>query len=125
MNSKLTMVLRILLGLILLVFGLNKFFHFNFMQMPPMEGPPGEFMEALGKTGYMFPLIASTEIIAGALLLLNKWKGLALLFAAIISVNAIVFHLVLFPAGIGFAAVVAILNTILIYANWSTFKTLF
>lgn len=123
MNSKLTMVLRILLGLILLVFGLNKFFHF--MPMPPMEGAPADFMGALGKTGYMFPLIALTEIIAGALLLLNKWKGLALLFAAIISVNAIVFHLVLFPAGIGFAAVVAILNTILIYANWSTFKTLF
>ncbi len=123
MNSKLTMALRILLGLILLVFGLNKFF--QFMPMPPMEGAPAEFMGALGKTGYMFPLIASTEIIAGALLLINKWKGLALLFAAIISVNTIAFHLVLFPAGIGFAAVVAILTIILIYANWNKFKTLF
>lgn len=123
MNSKLTMVFRILLGLILLVFGLNKFF--QFMPMPPMEGAPAEFMGALGKTGYMFPLIASTEIIAGVLLVLNKWKGLALLFAAIISVNTIAFHLVLFPAGIVFAAVVAILTTILIYANWSKFKTLF
>ncbi|MBG7630563.1 MAG: DoxX family membrane protein [Bacteroidetes bacterium] len=123
MNSKVTMVLRLILGLILLVFGVNKFFHF--MPMPPMEGAPAAFMGALGKAGYMFPLIAFTEIFAGALLLLNKWVGLALILAAIISVNIVAFHLVLDPAGVGLAAVVAILNTVLIYANWSKFKTLF
>jgi len=123
MNSKITMVLRLLLAIILLVFGLNKFF--NFMPMPPMEGPPGEFMGALGKTGYMFPLIALTEVIAGALLLVNKFKGLALIMVSIISVNIVLFHLVLAPAGIALAAVVAILNIILIYANWKKFRTLF
>lgn len=123
MNSKLTMVLRLLLGLILLVFGANKFF--QFMPMPSMEGPPADFMGALGNTGYMFPLIALTEIVAGVLLLFNKWKGLALIFASIISVNIVLFHLALAPAGIGLAAVVAILNIILIYANWNKFKTLF
>ena len=95
------------------------------MPMPPMEGAPAAFMGALGKSGYMFPLIAFTEIVAGALLLLNKWVGLALIFAAIISVNIVVFHLMLDPAGVGLAAVVAVLNTILIYANWNKFKTLF
>ncbi len=123
MNSKLTMALRLLLGLILLVFGLNKFFHF--LSMPPMEGPPADFMEALGKTGYMFPLIAFTEIVAGALLIINKWKGLALIFAAIISVNIILFHLALAPEGIALGAVVAILSIVLMYANWKKFKTLF
>ena len=123
MNSKLTLVFRILLGLILLVFGLNKFF--NFMPMPPMEGAPADFMGALGKSGYMFPLIAITEIAAGTLLLINKWKGLALIFAAIISVNIVLFHLALAPAGIGLAALVFILNALLIYSNWNKFKTLF
>lgn len=123
MNSKLTMALRLLLGLILLVFGLNKFF--LFLPMPPMEGAPADFMGALGKTGYMFPLIALTEIVAGALLIFNKWKGLALIFTAIISVNIVLFHLALAPAGIALAAVVAILNIILMYANWNKFKTLF
>jgi putative oxidoreductase len=123
MNSKISMVLRLLLAIILLVFGLNKFFHF--LPMPAMEGPPGEFMGALGKTGYMFPLIALTEIVAGALLLVNKFKGLALIMVSIISVNIVLFHLVLAPAGIGLAAVVAILNIILVYANWKKFKTLF
>ena len=123
MKSKITMALRILLGLILLVFGANKFFHF--MPMPPMEDAPAEFMGALGKSGYMFPLIALTEIAAGILLLLNKWKGLALILTAIISVNIVLFHLALDPAGVGLAAFVAILNIILIYANWYKFKTLF
>ena len=123
MNSKLTMAFRLLLGIILLVFGLNKFFHF--LPMPPMEGAPADFMGALGKTGYMFPLIALTEIVAGALLIINKWKGLALIFTAIISVNIVLFHLALAPAGIALAAVVAILNILLMYANWKKFKTLF
>ncbi|MDP3312929.1 DoxX family membrane protein [Lutibacter sp.] len=123
MNSKLTIVFRILLALILLVFGSNKFFHF--LEMPPMEGPSADFMGALNATGYMFTLIALTEIIAGALLLINKWSGLALIFTSIISVNIVLFHLVLAPAGIALAAVVAILNILLLYANWNKFKTLF
>jgi len=123
MNSKLTMALRLFLGLILFVFGANKFFHF--MPMPQTEGPPAEFMGALNNTGYMFPLIAITEVIAGILLLVNKWTGLALILTAIISVNIVAFHIFLAPAGIGLAALVAVLNIILMYANWNKFKTLF
>jgi len=123
MNSKLTMALRLFLGLILFVFGANKFFHF--MPMPQMEGSPAEFMGALNNTGYMFPLIAITEVIAGILLLVNKWTGLALILTAIISVNIVAFHIFLAPAGIGLAALVAVLNIILMYANWNKFKTLF
>ena len=123
MSKKVTMVLRLLLGLILFVFGLNKFL--NFLPMPPMEGGAGAFMGALNDTGYMFPLIAITEIVAGALLLLNKWTGLGLIFAAIISVNIVLFHLVLDISGIGLAAVVAVLNILVMYGNWGRFKTLF
>lgn len=123
MNTKITLALRLLLGLVLLVMGSNKFFHF--LPMPPMEGPPADFMGALIATGYMFPLIALTEISAGILLLINKWVGLALIFASIMSVNIILFHLALDPAGIALGAVVAISTVILIYANWNKFKTLF
>jgi uncharacterized membrane protein YphA (DoxX/SURF4 family) len=123
MNSKLTIVFRLLLGLILVVFGANKFFHF--LPMPPMEGPPADFMGALINSGYMFPLIGVTEVVAGLLLIINKWTGLALILTAVISTNIILFHLVFAPAGIILAAVVAILNIILMYANWKKFKTLF
>jgi putative oxidoreductase len=123
MNPKLTMALRLLLGLILLVFGANKFL--QFIPSPPMEGPPADFFSALFATGYMIPLIAITEIVAGVLLIINKWSGLALVLTAIISVNIVLFHLALAPAGIAAAALVAVLNVVLIYANWKKFKTLF
>ena len=123
MNKKITLAFRLLLGLILLVMGSNKFFHF--LPLLSMEGPPADFMGALIATGYMFPLIAITEISAGALLLINKWIGLALIFASIMSVNIILFHLTLNPEGIALGAVVAISTVVLIYANWKKFKTLF
>lgn len=121
MNSKLTMVLRIVLAIVLIVFGSNKFFGFI-----PMEAPPeGSFMDALIKTGYMMPLIAISEIIPGFLLLINKWKGLALVWLAPISINIVLFHLVFDISTIAPAALVFILNTFLIYINWKKFKTLF
>ena len=41
MNAKIFMVLRILLGIFVLVFGLNKFF--NFLPMPEMSGDAGAY----------------------------------------------------------------------------------
>src|SRR5271165_2526564 len=67
MRTKVTHGARILLGLIFVVFGSNGFLHF--LPQPPMSGPPADFAGALIATGYMFPLLKGTEVIAGALLL--------------------------------------------------------
>ncbi|MDV7186614.1 DoxX family membrane protein [Lutibacter sp. TH_r2] len=121
MNSTVTMIVRLLLAIILLVFGANKFFNFI-----PMEAPPeGSFMDALIKTGYMMPLIAVSEIIPGFLLLINKWKGLALVWLAPISINIVLFHIAFDISTIAPAALVFTLNTFLIYINWKKFRTLF
>ena len=82
-------------------------------------------MGALFAAGYMFPLIALTEIAAGALLLLNKSVGLALILASVIIVNIVAFHLVLDPGGVGLGAVMLVITVLLYYANWHKFKTLF
>ncbi|WP_456423143.1 DoxX family membrane protein [Lutibacter sp.] len=123
MNSKLTMILRIILGLALVVFGSNKFFGF----MPNMEMPAaaGNLMSAMMESGYMFKLVGVTEIIVGLLLLLKKWVPFALIVLAPISVNMILFHIFLAPAGIAPAAIVAIINILLIYDNWNKLKILF
>ncbi len=123
MNKTLTTVLRVVLGIVLLVFGFNKFF--GFIEMP--TPPPGSFMEVLFSTGYMIPLIALSEIIPGLLLLANKWKGFALAWLVPISVNILLFHFKfdMSPAGMAPAVLVAALNGLLIYANWGRFKTLF
>jgi len=123
MNSKVTMVLRIILGLILIIFGANKFA--GFMPAPELPEAAGNFMGALAKTGYMFPLIGAVEVIVGLLLVLKKWVPFALILLAPVAVNMVLFHLKLAPGGIGPAAIVTILNVILIYANWDKFKPLF
>ena len=123
MNSKLTMALRILLGLILVVFGANKFL--DFMPHMEMPEPAGNLMMAMMASGYMLKLVGATEIVVGILLLIKKWVPLALVVLAPISVNMILFHLFLAPAGIVPAAVVTIINIALIYNNWSKLKILF
>lgn len=86
---------RIVLGLIFVVFGLNGFL--QFLPPPPLEGSAAAFMGALAATGYMFPLIKGTEVIAGALLLGNRYVPLALVLLAPVVVNIVLFHTVLAP----------------------------
>ncbi len=123
MNSKVTMALRIVLGLILIIFGANKFI--GFMPTPDLPDLAGNFMGALANTGYMFPLIGLVEVIVGLLLVSNKWVAFALVLLAPVAVNMVLFHLKLAPGGIAPAALVTILNVILIYANWNKYKPLF
>ena len=113
MKNKIDSGLQILLGLAFVVFGLNKFIGF----MPPPELPPaaGAFMGALAETGYMFPLIALTEIVAGALILSRIFTPLGLVILMPISVNIVLFHLVLAPAGGVPAYVLAALNVYLLF----------
>jgi len=123
MNSKVTMALRIILGLILIIFGANKFI--GFMPSPELPEAAGNFMGALANTGYMFPLIGAVEVIVGLLLVFNKWVAFALVLLAPVAVNMVLFHLKLAPGGIAPAALVTILNIVLIYANWDKYKPLF
>jgi putative oxidoreductase len=123
MKSKLNSVLRILLSLIFIPIGLNKFF--SFIPLPPMNEAGSGFIEALIKTGYMWPLVGITEITAGVLLLANKWKGLALIFGAIISVNIVLFRILLDTNGIALALFVAVLNIVLMYLNKESYDSIF
>lgn len=60
--SKLQLILKIVLGIVLIIFGANKFL--NFMPMPPMEGDAATFMGGLAVSGYMFPLLGILEILS-------------------------------------------------------------
>ncbi|MDA9834030.1 DoxX family membrane protein, partial [Flavobacteriaceae bacterium] len=74
--NKAQLIIRILFGLILVIFGSNKFLHF--MPMPPMPEAAGAFMGALVDSGYLMTLVALVEIVAGVSILINKYKTLAL-----------------------------------------------
>ncbi len=122
MNSKISTVLRYLLGIAMIIFGANKFA--GFMPKPELSEKAGIFMGALADSGYIFPILGVFYIIIGLLLVLNKAVPLALLMLVPISINIVAFHLVLDPKGVLFAAVVAILNAVLLFTHWNKLKTI-
>lgn len=121
--NKVNTVARYVLGLAMLVFGANKFFHF--MPNPELSEAASSFMGTLAGSGYIFQILGVAYIIAGLCLVLNKAVPFALLVLVPVSINIVAFHLTFAPETILFGAIVAILNVFLIYANWDRFKSLF
>jgi len=117
--QKLPTAARLLLGLVFTVFGLNGFLHF--LPAPPLSGAAGDFAGALFATGYMFPLIKGTEVVAGLALLGNRFVPLALAVLAPIVVNIVAFHGILAPAGLVLPVVLAALELYLAYAYRNAF----
>jgi putative oxidoreductase len=116
-------ILRSLLGLVFLVFGLNKFLHF--IPNPPEPPAAMEFFGALFKTGYLFPLLASTEVISGGLLLTGMMVPFALVLLAPVIVNIFMFHFFLAPAGLPVAMVLVVLEIVLAWMHREAYAPLF
>jgi DoxX. len=67
-----TLIFRILLGFIYLVFGLDYFLHFIPYQ-PHHTGRVAAFKDALLGAGYFYPMLKSIQIIGGISLLTNLY----------------------------------------------------
>jgi len=112
--EKAILIVRILLGAMLTIFGLNIFL--QFMSMPPPAPEMGAFMGAIFATGYLFPLIAVIEIATGILFLANKFTALGAILLFPVMLNAFLAHLFLDAAGIGAAALIISMNVFLFFA---------
>ena len=119
----LTLIARLLLGLIFVVFGLNGFL--NFLSMGPMpSGLAGQFIGALVLSHY-FWVVAALQIAGGALLLVNRFVPLGLVLLGPVIVNIILYHVALNPTGIALAIVVVILWLIVFYGHRQYFSGIF
>jgi uncharacterized membrane protein YphA (DoxX/SURF4 family) len=119
----LTLIARLLLGLIFVVFGLNGFL--NFLSMGPMpSGLAGQFVGALALSHY-FWVVAALQIAGGALLLVNRFVPLGLVLLGPVIVNIILYHVFLNQTGIAPAIVVTILWLIVFYAHRQYFSGIF
>lgn len=112
---------RIVLGLVFFVFGLNGFL--GFLPAPELTGAPGAFVGALAATGYMFPLIKGTEVVAGVLLLSNRFVPLALTLLAPVIVNIALFHFVLAPESLAMVFVILALELFLAWSYRGAFRS--
>lgn len=118
----LTLIARILLGLIFLVFGLNGFLHF--LPQPPMPDAAKSFFGGLAASGYMLPLVFAAQAIGGTLVLLGM-VPLGLLILAPVIVNIIAFHVFLAPDGLPLAMIVAVLALFLAWGVRQAYAPLF
>ena len=108
-----TIVARVLLGLIFVVFGSNAFLRFLPMPPPP-TGLAGEYLHAFMASGYMH-VIGGLQVIGGLLLLIGRFIPLGLTILGAIIVNIWLFHSLLAPQGFEPAIIVTILELFLVW----------
>jgi putative oxidoreductase len=104
--KKISVTSCFLLGFIFSVFGLNGFLHF--IPTPPPQGLGGQFMGALFMSGELY-VIMGIQLIAGALLLANRYVPLALALVAPVVANILFFHVFMDRSGLPVAVVVSAL----------------
>ena len=92
-----SIIARILLGLIFFIFGLNGFL--NFLHAPLPAGLAGTFLHVLIASHFVV-FVSAVQVIAGALLLVNRFVPLALALLAPVLYNILVFHITMQPSGL-------------------------
>ena len=115
-------IARYLAGAIFVVFGMNGFLHF--IPFPPPEGLAAQFMSALFVSHYL-TVIMAVQVIAGVLLLVNRFVPLALAVLAPVIVNILCFHAFMAPSGLPLALFVALLWALTFAAVRPAFASLF
>src|SRR6202163_2134582 len=113
---------RYLTGVIFLVMGLNGFL--NFIPMPPPEGIAGQFVGALYVSHYLWVIFAF-QVIAGVLLLVNRYVPLAVAVLAPVIVNILSFHALMAPSGLPLALLAAVLWAVIFVDVRQAFAGLF
>ncbi len=114
-------LLRLLLGLFMLIIGINKFLVFIEIPNPPGDG--GELMQIYVKSGFL-QLIGVLEAVGGIALLVNRLVPMPLTFITAIMFNATIFHGLHDLAGIGAAALCLTISLVLVYVHKDRFGSL-
>jgi uncharacterized membrane protein YphA (DoxX/SURF4 family) len=122
MMKAVTTISRYLLGLMFLVIGLNGFLHF--IPLPPPVGIAAQFTGALFVSHYL-SVVMLIQVVAGILLLINRFVPLALTLLGPVIVNIFLFHVLMDPGGIPRAIVVIALWLLVTYRTRSAFAPLF
>lgn len=113
---------RVVMALTFVLAGLNGFLNFLPAPTTPIPAPALAFVGALAKTGYMFPMLAGVQLIAGALLLVNRFVPLALALLAPVVVNIAAFHVALGAPGADRAAILVVLELYLVWTHGRAYR---
>ena len=106
------LIVRILLSLMVIVFGANKLVTF----MPPPEGMPEAVLAFMKATAWVMPIVGIIEVVTGLMIISGRFMALGLVMLLPIMVMAMLTHAFLDPPGIGPAAF-AVLS--ILYLAWT------
>jgi len=95
---------------------LHGFFQFSFISTPEMSEAGGSFMGALMGTGYFMKVVKAVEVTAGLMILTGRFLPLGLILLAPVTVNILLFHSFLDPAGVGMAIFIVAMQ---LFLAWS------
>src|SRR5437899_12688309 len=110
----LTVIARVLLGLIFVVFGSNFFLNF-YPLPPPPAGLAGHYFKVFAASGYMY-VVGAMQLLSGLLLLIGRVVPLALTILAAMIFNILVFHILIDPRGLPMAIVITVLELFLVWS---------
>jgi len=109
--KKVTLIARILLGLVFFASGVAFFF----TTPPPMEGAMADFFKGMAATQYFFYLLKGTEILCGLFLIAGVLVPLALVVLAPIVLNIFLVHAFMMPDGLPIALAMGALQVYLAF----------
>lgn len=110
-----TIVVRVLLGFLYLVFGLDYFLHFIPYE-PNHTGRVAAFKTALKDVGYFYPMIKSIQVVGGVSLLINRYAPFFAVVLFPLSLNVFLYHTILVPSGWLMGVLLLVPNLFLGYA---------
>ena len=121
--GKAVLVVRVLLGFLFVVFGLNGILHF--LPAPPMPPSDAATFATIMAAHKWMTVVSLLQVIGGLLLLVGRYVPLGLTILAPILVNILLFHLLLQPKGIAIGLICSLLELFLLFAYRRSFRGLF
>jgi uncharacterized membrane protein YphA (DoxX/SURF4 family) len=114
MKKKILFIACLILGLMFINAGMNKFFNYIPAPTDMPEGPMKMFM-AFMAISWLMPLIAVAEIVGGVLVIIPKFRALGAVILSPVMVGILLTHLTVLPSGLPMAvALLAILIWVII-----------
>jgi len=117
------LIARILLGLVFVVFGLDKLIHmFPVPPLPP--GVVGEYEHAMMATHYMV-VVGVFEMAGGLLMIIGRYVPLGLCLLAPVIVNILIVDVLMMPSGLVIGLVITLLWLLIFYRERAAFSGIF
>lgn len=120
--KKLLLATRFSFGALFLVFGMNGFL--NFMPMPTPTPAAGEFLGALFKTGFIFPVIKAIEVLVGLSMITNRFTSLSLVVITPILTVITLHNFILDPNGIALNTFILMMYGLLLFEHRNNYSQL-